>query len=928
MYFYDWLKRYRAVCHLTQQELADALGYAEITYRRVERGYAPSPTFINRLIAYLQVPADEQAAFRHFALTHQHPAAHDLLVRVTHPRPWEMVVTSSQTMHLNDTIPPLAKPPPVLNFVGRQNELVFYHSELKTRHLVMINGMTGVGKTALASVLAQQYTPLDYIFWYQFYPHVGIHDLLWRLTAFLAWHGEDALWLQQYAHTQSGPTLPLETQIDYLVHALQRHDFLMCLDDLQYVETNDHFIQFIDRMIPTLTEGKLSLMITSRQMPACAHMSSGSPLQGLSEADTQALLIARNLVLPVVLITDLWQATHGNPALLMLAIDAFRGASRPDMVIGQLARVPNIVHYLMKTIHTQLSHNAQAIGVMQALAILQGTLATRDVIAAVLHEDSVWETLYDLGRRYLVHTHQNSTGEPLYMQHTLVQAFYYEQLGLTTRHTLHLRAAQYYMHNDHTLLDALHHFSQAGAYQKMVEIITDNLWGLINRGYAQAISEMLERLNTVDLAEAQWLPFWFARGTIATFLRASSIAHESYQCAWDYLALMPGTHITRHQQAQVCLGMGELLKYEQPQEALCWLLQGLAMLPELSTFEAGRLYRRLGGVYRMLGEYALSQQAFETSLCMLATQYERERAHALTGLGILAFTQSRFQQGRDYLTQALQIYQSIGQFWSILVIYQNMALLLEMSGAWKEAITIYTQALTLAERLHHIVRQAELILNLGTLKTKQGDFSEAHELLKQSLAQAQQHQLYRMVVLIQVRLADLYVRIGNYVMAAHTLTTAAHLADELADQRVEIARTWALVHLAQGDYGWALTYAQKAVQQAQSCGEQLEHGISLRVLGQVQCAYGRYDQAYTVFTQSITLVHDDPYEIAQTRAHWGIALLGNHRIGEGIASLQKAQATFEQLEAWHDLAWTNKMLTDLAPNVDTYSDYVFNQYES
>ena len=52
--------------------------------------------------------------------------------------------------------PSQVRPPEVAEFVGRDIELTGLFEKLATRHLAVIAGMPGVGKTALASELARR----------------------------------------------------------------------------------------------------------------------------------------------------------------------------------------------------------------------------------------------------------------------------------------------------------------------------------------------------------------------------------------------------------------------------------------------------------------------------------------------------------------------------------------------------------------------------------------------------------------------------------------------------------------------------------------------------------------------------------------------------------------------------------------------------
>ena len=71
--------------------------------------------------------------------------------------------------------PPEPTPPPeVTGFVGREAELAYFAEKLAASHRAVITGMPGVGKTALAAVLARQVADSDRIFWHTFHDGEGI----------------------------------------------------------------------------------------------------------------------------------------------------------------------------------------------------------------------------------------------------------------------------------------------------------------------------------------------------------------------------------------------------------------------------------------------------------------------------------------------------------------------------------------------------------------------------------------------------------------------------------------------------------------------------------------------------------------------------------------------------------------------------------
>lgn len=89
---------------------------------------------------------------------------------------------------------------------------------------------------------------------------------------------------------------------------------------------------------------------------------------------------------------------------------------------------------------------------------------------------------------------------------------------------------------------------------------------------------------------------------------------------------------------------------------------GIALLEELATEEdAPTVHRRLGDLYLEVGLYTEARQSYERALAGYYTLGQKDgEAHVLAGLG-LAYRGNRDDAtARDYLEQALRLYQAIG----------------------------------------------------------------------------------------------------------------------------------------------------------------------------------------------------------------------------------------------------------------------------
>jgi predicted ATPase/DNA-binding XRE family transcriptional regulator len=134
--FGEWLRQRRHILDLTQQELADQVGCARITLRRIEAGaLKPSKELASILLEILGAPKAEREAWLQFArgLSGVPESAADFVV--------SKPITNLPTL--------------LTSFIGREKEQQEIVSLLDKYHLVTLIGPGGVGKTRLSIQAAQ-----------------------------------------------------------------------------------------------------------------------------------------------------------------------------------------------------------------------------------------------------------------------------------------------------------------------------------------------------------------------------------------------------------------------------------------------------------------------------------------------------------------------------------------------------------------------------------------------------------------------------------------------------------------------------------------------------------------------------------------------------------------------------------------------------
>jgi ATP/maltotriose-dependent transcriptional regulator MalT len=804
------------------------------------------------------------------------------------------------------------RPPEVTGFVGREAELASYAEKLNRTQLVVISGMAGVGKTALAAVLVRQEAKLGKIFWHSFQARESVQIMMWELAGFLAWHGQAELWrLLQSAQLTGGEIPPPEMLLNYLFELVHGRNYLLCFDDFHFVEDDPGLNKLVKRLKAAVAAGEVAIIITTRRLPDFVPAVDGTPLQGLDQVDAGQLLARHGLFLPPALLAELHKITAGNAQFLILAIEILQRAADPAKLIHRLAEADDVERYLMAEVDEGLSGNEQA--VMGAVAVLMGYPGTREAIEAVLNQDNVWRSLRYLTDRHLLSVNEGETGKE-YRQHAMVQAFYYQLLSQPQRGRMHRRAAEYYQNTLSDWLKAGLHFERAGDYQEAARLATADVLGLINRGQAPQLGELLQRFKAGQLETGQWIEVKLALGRVCQLLGQVTAARASYDEALSQVTLLPDPSASSELTARACGGIADLLRLEKPQEALAWLRQGLQALAEADPPESAALLIQMGDIQMTLGHYDEALVVLEQGLAQLPKGPSQRRSEALKNLGAVYSSKGDIDRAKWVATQALVISRQLHDSFQETFILSNLGIDKYISGDWSSALKDFQQALRLAERIGSAEQKTMLNLNLGAACINLSDDQRADAYLQASLQLARQNHLQLFELLVHFRLADLEIRREQWAEAALLLHQAEQLALALEAEGnlPEIYSGWAEICLATGQYEKALAYAQRSVDVAGNLGENLELGISLRVLGQVYIAAEDYPGASQAFEKSLALLEQqDPYEAARTKMQWGLAILsgGDTDLRKGGKLLQEVQQLFRELGAKRDLTAVERLLT-------------------
>ncbi len=817
-------------------------------------------------------------------------------------------ITSAASLHLQEPVAPPPAPlplPSVEGFVGRVRELAVYAEALRTTGHAVITGMPGVGKTALAAKLALSVAAPDKIFWHTFHAHEGLDTLLWELAGFVAWNDNDQLW--QLLQRSSQPPPP-ETLVMSLLQAISGQNYLLCLDDIQFMDDDPAFEISIDRITGAFGASGLRLIATADRVPAVEGLVHWEPLGGMGLEDVRRFLVARNVTLSDLLSAELHAKTGGNVQLLSLAAHVLQGTTDPARVISQLAHADNIAYYLLDEVDKGLDEAKRR--VMTALAVLGGIQSRAAAVEAVLDGENPRRTLLTLISRYLV-TSQMGVIEQEYSIHSTLQSFYYDGLGQRERQIMHARAGVYYEQRERAYLRAASHFWNAGELSHAAQLATVHVRRLINQGQARPLRSLLESFDEAQLQPLEWVQVKLAQAQVCRILGDGAATQAACQEALGTLDGMENTPELNVFRAKTCREMGLALKYERPREALSWFERGLARLAiaQATTGEAhvdreeeGLLQLHVGGVQISLGNYEAALQATLTALENISPRESALFAYSYHNLGNIYSVQGDFAKAAHYNQLSLDISRRLHDDLNVVAVLNNMGIDKEISGDWPGAAADYEEALRIADQLDSVVDRVRIANALAMLEVRRGEDAAAEQTLLQAIEIARSHAIGEGLVYLLHTQADLELSRRHWDAAEHALYEAEHMARDLDTRYVlsEVLCSQAELALERGAADQALACVQRARQLAEELELGLENGKALRVLAQIQMMQGDKLIALESFAQSTLLVADEPYEVARCKAAWGAALLADGD-QQGYRLLDEAAETFSNLGAQRDV---------------------------
>ncbi|MCC5896760.1 MAG: tetratricopeptide repeat protein [Phormidium sp. BM_Day4_Bin.17] len=691
-------------------------------------------------------------------------------------------------------------PPKVSNWQGREEELKRVNRWLDDENtkLGVIVGLPGMGKSTLAAKLFRERTDFEDKLWL---------DLGQRPSYSLVARGI----LQQLGKLspQDLEDIPETRLTEVLVHCLQRRRFLLVLDNLESVLSDEGYREVLQRWLGACHQTEI--LVTTQVAPKLVQENPTElALGGLSAREGAQLLRELAVGGTEADLQEFVNQVNGHPLMLKLVAGLLHEELGEEVTIGQLAGLGiadvGLLMSRLRGYHRQ--EVVQLVAVLDASfnrlsekwrRLLLSLVVLRQafdgtVASAMIGETVAEKELRGLAKRgFLLAEAQGYRFLPFIAE--------YLKFRLGDLQEAHLGAIRFYesrikprvewerLEDVQEYLEVFYHRCELGEYEAAFDVIWDgnNVSNFLDlRGNNQVLAELYQQLveNLPRREDWRYIASLTSLGNAYKSLRRYP---EAIACHKQSLDIKRDIGNRGSEAASLCnLGhaCNALGRYE---EAIAFYKQSLQISQETGhqRWNANSLIG-LGNACDALGRYeeaiAFHQQALDIQRDIGDRQCE---AASLMGLGNAYDALGRYEEAIAFHEQSLDIKRDIGNRQGEAASLNNLGNAYNALGRYPEAIAVYGQSLDIQRDIGDRGGEAASLCNLGNAHNALGRYQEAIDVLEQSLQVSQEigHQPWKANSLIG--LGNAYKALGRYPEAIAVHEQALDIKRDIGDRKGE-----------------------------------------------------------------------------------------------------------------------------------------------
>ena len=684
--FGEWIRKRRTTLGLTQEAIAEQVGYSIAMIRKIEDGERrPSPKAAVLLAQALEIPEDQQDTF--LKVARQERAVDRLGAVEEEPFPWE----ATPQPHTNLPLPPTL-------FVGREAELAGLTSLLQdpTCRLVVLVGLAGTGKTRLALQAAHSQLDRfpDGVFFVSLAPLTSPDMIVTSIGSAIGFQFHEAA----------------EPQEQLLRYLREKH-MLLVLDNFEHLMEGAELLSTILQTAPGI-----EILVTSRErlnlhgewvfevegLPYPSNTEESSMERVEVYEAVQLFLQSALRVRPTFRLNEenqgwvvrICQLTEGMPLGIELAAAWVRVLSCQQIAreiernLDFLKASARDVPERHRSLRAALDHSWNLLSskektVFQRLSVFQGGFrreAAQEVAGASLEE------LISLLDKSLL----KRVGEEQYDLHELVRQY-------ATSHLQSDPPEDFWTHDQHS-----------------------NYYAAQLKGWEERIASP-RQMETLAQMDAEI---------------------DNVRVAWNWM-------VAHRQIANIAKSLHSLWRFHDIRgrfrEGEVLMRQAATMLQALDETEAtqeaersillGRVLAEQGYFCAYLGRYEEARELLGQSLTLLRGSADPAAlAHTLAVLGYMKTRLGEYQEAREHAEESLALYRALGDHDRMLYCLVTLSYIHLAQGAYTKAYELSSEALAISRHiLGDPLATEHCLLSLSATASHLGQYAEARRWAEEGL---------------------------------------------------------------------------------------------------------------------------------------------------------------------------------------------------
>ena len=469
-------------------------------------------------------------------------------------------------------------------FFGRETELENICALLDARSsCLLVPGIAGIGKTALAGKVIEQYTHRRNLLYHRCQDWEGSRAFLEACAEWLSTVGDDDLsdYIQATAVPQSS------VAVNLIIGALEEIPSLIVIDDLHKV--NDDALFAIIRGLSQRMEDvqECGLVMFSRSFRAVVPLKDAEgnisalvlPLEGLDQSASRNLLTTMP-DMDMSTFLHIYTLSRGHPLILQLINRGSVGSTFHD----------TLETFVEEEIFSRLSGSEKR--VLGAIAIYREPMP----LEALSNHEIETDLLDDLVEKGLARQVDSEN----YDVHDLVREFLLRTFDAEIATNLHTAACAWYrkrLDAPEQQLEYIYHLVNSADTDTLGDVLEKHGRSLIRSGHMELLP-LLSELDDSQFESSTWAMILEMRGDILSLQGRWADAESEYEAALPLILEPP--HVSMEMQGRILSSKADLaIQRGETDSGLELHRQALQLFIDTSDAKgAARTYANMGYIFR------------------------------------------------------------------------------------------------------------------------------------------------------------------------------------------------------------------------------------------------------------------------------------------------------------------------------------------